>query len=629
MSAVSRRGLRELHAVVGITLLCALSATAAYGTGNRLAGDVDGDGDVTTCDVFELLLCVSGPNGGEVGNGCVAAFDLDQDTDVDLADVALFQRAFLPPVRLLDLPDRYTVTETGYRVARHWMDGHPTNPGNPNWDRATCFEGLVGFYHQYALQELYDYCVFWAEYNGWAIWGGTTSRNADQQTAGQVYLELYQYDPQPNRIAMIQAAIDNMVASTASDDWWWIDAIQMALPVFAKFGDLYDDPAYFDKGWDLFYHTYALEGDQGLYSDNGAHAYGEHLWWRDAAFQPPTVSPNGQQVFWARGNGWVFAGLARTLEHMQPTDPHYADYVQVFEEMAASLVTRQLPNGFWPVNLDDPDHAKSVNATYIDDPETTGTSFFTYGLAWGVRNGFLDPDVYGPAVVAGWNALASQAVDANGRVGWCQATGIGPESSQPFDQYRTTDFGVGAVLLAASEVLQLACGPTPEPGTITEPFGTGWWALSGFADGNHDLGPNNTGSPVVVEYDVVPYNTLWLDALVGYADTSMDVTAYGSNFAMVRLYGGVFDAYDHNGYSADALLPYVPGALHHVRMEIDFTTQRYDVWVTLPGGTPVQLADDYGFRSTAGYADDVGQVTLVATSNPGDLAVYNHTVSTP
>ncbi len=611
------------RAFLGPLTACVLLTPAAWA---QTLGDFDADGTVALCDAAALPECLAGPAGAVGSNGCLA-FDFDADLRVDLRDFAEFQRLFEAAPRLLDLPDRHAVMEAALLVTRHWIDGNP-NPGHPGWDRATCFEGLMALYHQLAEPEVYDYCVLWAENNNWSLWGGETTRNADNQTAGQVYLELYQYDPQPERIATIKAAIDNMVNSTKSDDWWWIDAIQMALPTFAKLGELYTDDAYYLKGWDLFNHTYSIEGDNGLYSDNGVHSAGDYLWWRDGGFQPPTTSPNGDQVYWSRGNGWVFAGMARTLSHMTPADPHYADYLQVFQEMAASLKTRQLPSGFWPVNLDDPEHAGTVNPAFVDSPETSGTSFFTYGMAWGIRNGHLSAAEYGPAVVAGWNALVSESVQANGRLGWCQSVGVGPESSQPFGPYRTTDFCVGAFLMAASEVGQLACGPMPQPGDIVLPSNDGWWCHRGFVDGNHDLGENNTGV-VNIEYDAIALSTSGVDALVAYADSSTNVDAYGDNFAMVRMYYGYFDAYNWNTYEADAVIPFVPGETYHVRVRIDLDAFTYDVWITPPGEAEVQLADDYFYRSTAGFVDDVGQVTLISALNAGDVVIYNHTLSTP
>ncbi len=56
-------------------------------------GDADGDGDVDAGDFAGLPGCVSGPAGDPVGVDC-EAYDFDDDTDVDLPDVAEFQRAF-------------------------------------------------------------------------------------------------------------------------------------------------------------------------------------------------------------------------------------------------------------------------------------------------------------------------------------------------------------------------------------------------------------------------------------------------------------------------------------------------------------------------------------------------------
>jgi len=55
-------------------------------------GDCNTDGGVDLIDFNDFQPCFSGPVGG-VGSGC-RCFDVDQDSDVDLSDVAAFQRAF-------------------------------------------------------------------------------------------------------------------------------------------------------------------------------------------------------------------------------------------------------------------------------------------------------------------------------------------------------------------------------------------------------------------------------------------------------------------------------------------------------------------------------------------------------
>ena len=51
--------------------------------------------------------------------------------------------------------------------------------------------------------------------------------------------------------------------------------------------------------------------------------------------------------------------------------------------------------------------------------ETTGTSLFVYGLAWGMRNGILNQDEYLTPVKKAWQAL-SGAVHKNGFWDMCR-----------------------------------------------------------------------------------------------------------------------------------------------------------------------------------------------------------------
>jgi rhamnogalacturonyl hydrolase YesR len=84
-------------------------------------------------------------------------------------------------------------------------------------------------------------------------------------------------------------------------------------------------------------------------------------------------------------------------------------------------------------------------------PETSGTAFFTFGMAWGIRHGVLERAEYWPAVVKGWTALAS-SVSAEGRLGWVQPAGQEPG---PSSASGTNDYATGALLLAGSEILAL------------------------------------------------------------------------------------------------------------------------------------------------------------------------------
>ena len=331
-----------------------------------------------------------------------------------------------------------------------WPDpGKPivTDRSRPSniWTRATYYEGLMALYGADPRPAYYEYAVAWGKAHQWGLNGGIETRNADNQCCGQTYIDLYRIDPKPERIQDIKTSIDNMVNSDKTDDWWWIDALQMAMPVFSRLGVLSGDDRYFDKMYTLYSDTKTRQGGQGLYNPK------DHLWWRDKDFDPPYTEPNGEDCYWSRGNGWVLAAHARVLDLLPVTDPHRAEYIQTFRDMAAALLAVQRPDGFWNVSLHDPDH--------YGGKELSGTAFFVYGFAWGVRNGYLEREVYLPAAVKGWKGMVQEALHPNGFLGYVQGTGKQPSDGQPvtYDSVPNfEDYGLGAFLLAGSEMYKLA-----------------------------------------------------------------------------------------------------------------------------------------------------------------------------
>lgn len=59
-------------------------------------GDATGDGFITLADHATLPGCITGPDGGPSTKAC-AVFGFDEDTDVDMRDVAEYQSEFGPP----------------------------------------------------------------------------------------------------------------------------------------------------------------------------------------------------------------------------------------------------------------------------------------------------------------------------------------------------------------------------------------------------------------------------------------------------------------------------------------------------------------------------------------------------
>ena len=370
--------------------------------------------------------------------------------------------AFLIPDSEAQLPDKEEVIQSMIKVNDHWINGH-IDPGDWEWNRAAYFTGNMALYHTWPDQKYLYYATIWAENNGWGIKGGPTTRHADNQCIGQTYLDLYEIEEEAGKIDDIQESIATMVNSTKKDDWYWIDAFFMAMPVFTRLGVLNQDDRYFQKVYDLYEDTKVR---RGLF--NGEMG----LWYRDENFDPPFQTPNGKDCFWSRGNGWVFGAHAKTLQHLPAEDPHRAEYISTFQTMAAALKAVQRSDGFWNVSLVDPDD--------FGGPETSGSSFFTYGMAWGINNQFLDSATYYPVVEKAWNGLVSIAVHDDGKLGYVQQVGKEPASSQPVAYETTADFGVGAFLLAGSEVYKLAGGKPVGPPEAGENLALN--KLSDFSD---------------------------------------------------------------------------------------------------------------------------------------------------
>lgn len=322
-----------------------------------------------------------------------------------------------------------------------------TNIARPShiWTRAVYYEGLMALYGVDPQKAYYDYAVDWSVKHQWTPRNGTTVRNADDQCCGQTYIDLFKIDKQPERVAAIKATMDNMLTSDKCDDWHWIDAIQMAMPVFTRLGVLYSDTAYFHKMYELYHFTKYRHGGNGLYNSQ------EHLWWRDKDFVPPYKEPNGQNCYWGRGNGWVLAALVRVISLLPKNEPHRAEYLQDYMDMVTAIVPLQRADGYWNASLHD--------STHFGGKEMTGTALFTYGIAWGIRQGLLDKKVYMPVVAKAWNAMVAQSLHENGFLGWVQGTGKEPKDGQPVTYEKVPDFedyGLGSFLLAGSEVYRLA-----------------------------------------------------------------------------------------------------------------------------------------------------------------------------
>lgn len=365
------------------------------------------------------------------------------------------------------LPQRREILSTLETVNGWFMTKYsdPTIPTYVNkmrasnlWTRAVYYEGLMSLYSIDPKEEYYEYCKTWCDFHKWTPRNGTTTRNADDYCCCQTYIDMYRLSPDPEKLRKTIALCNMYCNLPDNSDWWWIDAIQMSMPVFAKLGKTTGESKYWDKMNDMYLYI-RNTFDGGLWNEK------DHLWWRDYTFNPPYKTENGKQCYWSRGNGWVVAALVRVLEELPEDHPYYETYKNDLVNMCKTLAGRVREDGTWNCSLDDPKDFGGM--------EVSGTSLFTYGMSWCVRKGYLPKDKFLPIISKAWNAMASKAVHKDGFLGFVQGTGKEPKDSQPtlYDKAPDfEDFGIGCFLLCGSEVFKLSEG---EQGVGAQKMSTG------------------------------------------------------------------------------------------------------------------------------------------------------------
>ena len=319
------------------------------------------------------------------------------------------------------------------------------------WTRAVYYEGLMALYEIDQDQRYMDYTDKWASFHQWTPRNGVTTCDADDQCCGQTYLMRYEQVGGEEKIAKMRENLDHQMktendkklATPSLYGWWtWIDAIQMAMPLYMQMYKLTGEEKYRDHGMAM-YRWSRNECGGGLFNVK------DGLWWRDANYRPPYKEPDGKDCYWSRGNGWVYAALVRCMNELPKKSKEYKELKKDFLLMSEGLLKCQREDGFWNPSL--------VSTNY-EMPETSGTSLFLYGMAWGIQQGYLKAKDYRPACDKAWSAMVKTAVHRDGFLGWMQGTGADPSAGQPLSYDKVPDFedyGTGCFLLGAVEYYKL------------------------------------------------------------------------------------------------------------------------------------------------------------------------------
>lgn len=347
------------------------------------------------------------------------------------------------------------VKELITRVNTYWQQNNKAETRS-FWDPAAYHTGNMEVYKLLKDDKQLDYTRRWAYHNNWS---GATEADpsrwkyanygegkdyvlfGDWQVCFQTYIDLYNLaiangGTDADNYFMVKRAKEVMhyeAYSKKDDYWWWSDALYMVMPVMTKMYKLTGDVQYLDKLYEnlLYSDRIMLDQETGLYFRDARYVYPNHK------------SVNGKKDFWARGDGWVLAGLAKVLQDLPKDYKHYKFFVDKFQRLADIVAKTQQKDGYWTRSILDPNHAPG--------PETSGTAFFAYGIMCGVNNGFLAKKDYKKCIDRAWQYISETAVQADGKVGYVQPIGDRAIPGQTVDANSQANFGVGAVLLAACE----------------------------------------------------------------------------------------------------------------------------------------------------------------------------------
>jgi rhamnogalacturonyl hydrolase YesR len=353
-----------------------------------------------------------------------------------------------------DSPTRKQVLTTAARVA-DWQLAHldgeyithfkEESKDPRSWEQGAFWVGLTRLADASGERRFSDAILAHGRGTQWQP--GPRTYHADDHVIGQSYLWAAKHGAGAEAIAPLRTTFDQILAKpplvhlsfvVAKDyedteclrRWCWCDALFMSPPAWVEMTVQTGDARYAEYALQEFWAT-----------TNFLYDPAEQLYFRDSRFFERRDA-QGRKQFWSRGNGWVFAGIANILEALPAGHPQRAALEKLFRAMATKLKGLQKSDGYWAPSLLAPEHSP---------PETSGTGFHVYGLAWGVKHGLLDAEEYAPAIARGWNAL-TRAVAKDGRLGWVQQVSDRPDEVAESD---TQFYGVGAFLLAASAVASL------------------------------------------------------------------------------------------------------------------------------------------------------------------------------
>jgi len=209
----------------------------------------------------------------------------------------------------------------------------------------------------------------------------------------------------------------------------WADDSFMAISFLSRMGELTGEKKYFTDAA----HQVLM--------------YNKHLWCQEKQIYYHCYHTDNKEhgvAHWSRANGWMFMAQADLLSRMPKNHPLRNAVIQNFRQQASGIARYQGKSGLWHQLLDKEDSYDEI----------TGTAMFVFGIARGVKEGWLDPDfIY--VAEQGLKGIMSKITPAGDVTAICVGTGIMPSLQYYYNRptQENDPMGEGPVLRALVEMM--------------------------------------------------------------------------------------------------------------------------------------------------------------------------------
>ena len=208
----------------------------------------------------------------------------------------------------------------------------------------------------------------------------------------------------------------------------WADDLFMGLSFLTRMGTMTGDVKYFDDAANqvLNYDKYLWHPGKEIYY----HCY-------------HTDNEHHGVAHWSRANGWMMMAQADLLSALPKDHPKREALIANFNKQVIGVLQYQGQNGLWYQLLDKTDSYEEI----------TGTAMFVFGIARGVREGWINKD-YIFAAEQGLKGMMLKMSDQGDVDAICVGTGIMPSLTFYYKRptQKNAPMGEGPVMRALVEM---------------------------------------------------------------------------------------------------------------------------------------------------------------------------------